>query len=123
MDDVLATGTRPEPAASPVPPIEVPSPGLVRATDCDGVFADAKEAFDAARGTEALDVIAFGAPTLCRTLADAKATAIEHLGRSGARGLEAYLARSCASAGPSAGIAETDLCIEVLQRHPELTRG
>ncbi len=121
-DDVVVTADRPAPGVSPVPPIgEAPHEAGVTATTCEGGFADAKEAFDAGRGTDALDVISFGAPKLCSTLAEARAAAVEQLGRKGAKGLEIYLARSCAYTGPSVGIRDTDLCRELLALHPELT--
>jgi len=61
----------------------------------------------------ASDSVAFGAPMECATFAEVRAAAIEVLGPSGAQGLREYLTRACAYVGPSAGLAETDLCREL----------
>jgi hypothetical protein len=122
IDDATATSERPEPGMSPVPPrIETAAEPPPASASCDEVFEHVAEAFDADRGTDALDITGFEAPMACATLAEAEASATAAMGKRGARGLEDYLARSCAYVGPSAGISETDLCREVLSKHPELT--
>jgi hypothetical protein len=121
VDNVVAAAERPRPGLTPIPPIEDGSLTQGRhPADCGEVFAQAKEAFDAGNETEALDVIGFLAPNACATLAEAQAAAREQLGHRSSRGLEMYLARSCAYVGPSEGIRDTDLCHELLEIHPEL---
>lgn len=121
VDDVVVAEERPAPAVSPVPPIdEAQAETAVAATTCEEVFSDAAAAFDAGSETDALDIITFEAPGACSTLAEAEAAAVEQLGPDGAAGLEKHLARSCAYTGPSVGIRDTDLCREVLEKHPEL---
>jgi len=122
IDDVIASAERPAPGMSPIPPIQSPSAEPAGfSSGCGEVFADARTAADAGYGTDVLDIIGLGAPKECATLAEAEAAAVEHFGRNGAKGLERYLARSCASVGPSAGIHGTELCEELLAMHPELT--
>jgi hypothetical protein len=87
---------------------------------CDAVFDRMQAALDDGDSTAALDVLAFNAPKDCSSLAEAEASAVQHFGAKGDRGLGRYLARSCAYAGPSVGIRDTDLCREVLAEHPEL---
>lgn len=88
--------------------------------DCDDVFRRIEEAVVAGDQSAALDITGFDVPKMCATYAEAEAAAVHNLGPRGARGLGAYLARSCAYIGPSAGIRDTDLCRELLAQHPEL---
>ena len=122
FDDATATSGRPEPGMSPVPPsIGAATDPAAASASCDEVFEHVAEAFEADRGTDALDITGFEVPKACGSLAEAEASAIDAMGKDGADGLEEYLARSCAYIGPGAGIRETDLCREVLSLHPELT--
>jgi hypothetical protein len=123
IDDVRVTAGRPQPGMSPIAPFHrAPAEPIVvdPSSACEQVFADAQEALEAGRGTDALDIVGFGAPKECATFAEAEAASTKHSGKDSTKGLEEYLARSCAYMGPSAGIRDTALCREVLARHPEL---
>jgi hypothetical protein len=122
FDDAVAT-TEPTPASISPSPVLADSPtnGSIEVSlACDAVFDRMQAALDDGDSTAALDILGSDAPKDCSSIAEAEASAIQHFGAKGDRGLGRYLARSCAYAGPSVGIRHTDLCRELLAAHPEL---